>query len=231
MRRAIIIMGFAMIAAGVRASSTEEFYSDGSIGTGEYWSLVLIHDTPPNHTTVNMTGGWVDTGGTYDTSIFNMTGGKMYHLFSYESSTANLSGNDHSNPFAISAEDNSIINFSGIAKGSEVYVLNAAMMNITGGAIQDLSAYNSGVINIYAGDIFDVWAQDNTTVNIFGHDLIKTSTGGPLGWGYVQGIYNNQSSFNIYFSNSDAYSHVNLIPEPVTILLLGVGGLFLRKKD
>lgn len=220
-----------MIAAGVRAASTEWFYSDGSIGTGEYWSSAYIYDTPPNHTTVNMTGGEVDSMLTFNASIFNMTGGTMYHLYSYESSTVNLSGNDHSAPLAISASDNSIINFGGTAKCADVDVWNAATINITGGAIQDLSAYNSGVINIYAGDIFDVWARDNTTVNIFGHNLIKTSTGGPLGWGYVQGIYNNQSSFNIFFSNSDAYSHVNLIPEPITILLLSAGGLIFRKRN
>jgi hypothetical protein len=231
MRRAIIIMGFAMLAAGVQASSTEEFYSDGSIGTGEYWSSVAIYDTPPNHTTVNMTGGQVDTMSTYDTSIFNMTSGKMSHLYSYESSTVNISDNDHSSPFNISARDLSIINFSGTAKGEEVYALNSATINITGGTIDDLTAYNSGVINIYAGDISNIWAQDNTAVNILGCNLIKSLTGGQFGYGFVQGIYNNQSSFEIDFMGSDTYSHVNLIPEPITILLLGVGGLFLRKKD
>ena len=220
-----------MLAAGVQASSTEEFYSDGSIGTGEYWSSAYIYDTPPNHTTVNMTGGQVDTISTYDTSIFNMTSGKMSHLYSYESSTVNISGNDHSNPFNITAMNNSIINFSGTAQGEEVYAENAATINITGGTIDDLTTRNSGVINIYAGDISNVWAQDNTAVNVLGCNLVKSLTGGAYGYGFVQGIYNNQSSFDIDFRGSDTYSHVNLIPEPITMLLLSIGGILIRRRN
>ena len=229
MKKALITIGFAVLLVGGRTLA-KEFYSDGSIVGGEYWSSADIYDTPPNHTTVNMTGGEVFSMHTHDASILNMTGGIIDNLYSYESSTVNISGNDHSNPFNISAMNNSIINFSGTAQGEEMYAENSATINITGGTIDDLTAYNSGVINIYAGDILDVWAQDNTAVNVFGHNLIKSLTGGQFGYGFVQGIYNNQSSFDIDFRGSDTYSHVNLIPEPATILLFGTGGLIFRKR-
>jgi hypothetical protein len=248
MIKVIITIGLAvlLVNGSANAVGSKYFYSDGNIVTGDYWSSAYIYDTPPNHTTLNMSGGQVGsmstfnssvsniTNGTislmvsYDTSKLNITGGTMDNLLSLGSSIANISGGG---PSDISDRDHSVTNFSGTAEAINVNALDSATINITGGTINDLSAYNSGVINIYAGDIFDVWGQDNTAVNIFGHNLIKTSIGGAYGHGFVKGIYNNQTSFEIDFMGSDTYSHVNLIPEPITILLLGAGGLFLRKKD
>jgi hypothetical protein len=230
MRRTIITIGFAILLAGGQGLA-KDFYSDGNIVAGEYWGSASIYDTPPNHTTVNMSGGQVDTTSTFDTSIFNMTGGKMSHLYSYEFSTANISGNDHSNPFDIYARDQSVINFSGTVEATHAEAFNTAKINMYGGTIYNLSAFNGGAINIYGGDItFNIWAQDNAVINIFGYDLFKSPTGG-TGDGFVRGYYNDHSFFMFNFEGSETYSHVNLIPEPLTILLLGVGGLFLRKKD
>ena len=232
MKKALITIGIAvlLVNGSANAAGTKYFYSNGSVGTGEYWPSVYIYDTPPNHTTVNMSDGRVDTMSTFDNSIFNMTGGTVYNLYSYESSTVNISDNNHSSPFAISAGDNSTINFGGTAKGWEFDVLNLATMNITGGAIDDLTTCNSGVINIYAGDILDVWGQDSTVINIFGYNLLKVSTGGAYGHGFVHGYYGNNSYFDIDFMGSDTYSHVNLIPEPATLFLLALSGLSLRKR-
>jgi outer membrane protein assembly factor BamB len=179
-----------------------------------------------------MSGGEVfGTLYSYDKSIFNMTSGIVHNLYSYEFSTANISGNTPDSPFNIVAWDQSIINFSATAQAEQVYALNKARINITGGEIDALSAYNDGVINIYSGDIkFNVWAQDNAAINIFGYDLFKSPTGG-TGNGFVQGYYNDHSYFNFNFEGTATYSHVNLIPEPATILLLVAGGLFLRKKE
>ena len=230
MKRAIITIGLMALLLSGQAIA-KDFYADGNIITGEYWSSVYIYDTPPNHTTVNMSGGRVDTTSIFDASILNMTGGTMFHLFSYEFSTANISGNDSGSPLDIFARDNSIINFSGTAQGMEVQALNTAIINITGGAIEDLTVSNSGIINIYAGDILDALARDNAIINIFGHELVKWSSGGAFGCGFVQGYYNDNYFFNFSFRGSETYSHVNLIPEPTTILLLVAGGIFLRKKD
>jgi hypothetical protein len=236
----------ALLVAG--QGLAKDFYSDGNIMAGDLWDSVYIHDTLPNHTTVNMSGGQVFggiysynssilnlSGGqvntmlTYDTSILNMTGGRLSQLNLYENSRAYLSRNENTN-FDIYARDQSIINFSGTAQGTEVQALNTSIINISGGGIVDLTAYNIGVISIYGGNITNIGAQDNSIVNIFGYDLFKSSTGG-IGNGFVQGYFNDHSFFNIYFRVPDTYSHVNLIPEPITVLLLGVGGLFLRKKD
>jgi hypothetical protein len=230
MRMAIITIGLLLLLVGGQ-SSAKYFYSDGNIMAGDNWPSAFIYDTPPNHTTVNMSGGQVTSINTYDASILNMTGGILNNLYSFEFSTANVSGNDSGSRLDIQAGDNSIVNFSGTAQGMEVYALNAATINITGGTIEALTARNSGIINIYGGDIvFNVRAQDNAVINIFGYDLFKSPTGG-TGNGFVRGYYNDHSAFIFNFEGLETYSHVNLIPEPITILLLSAGGLFLRKKD
>jgi hypothetical protein len=266
MRRVMVVIGvLALLARG--GASAKDFYADGSIVTGDLWDSVYIHDTPPSHTTVNMTGGEVFGGlytyegsrfnlsagkvnamTTYDNSFLNMTSGTLSHLYSYwsstasisagtlnnlssyELSTANISGNNPDVPFDIYAWDQSIINFSGTAQALEVQALSNARINVTGGEITDLSAYSNGVVNIYAGDISHLWAQDNAAINIFGYDLFKSPSGG-TGNGFVSGYFNDHSYFNFNFDGTATYSHVNLIPEPATILLLVAGGLFLRKKE
>jgi hypothetical protein len=219
-----------LLLVGGRVSA-KEFYSDGNIMAGDNWPSASIYDTPPNHTTVNMSGGQVTSISTYDTSILNITGGILNNLYSFEFSTANISGNDSGSRLDIQAGDNSIVNFSGTIYSSYIYAVNSATINITGGTIGDLNAYNSGVINIYAGNISNAWAQDSAYINIYGQELIKIATEGAFGHGFVHGHYNNGTTFYFDLMSSETYSHVNLIPEPVTILLLGAGGLFLRKKD
>ncbi|MGD0077846.1 MAG: PEP-CTERM sorting domain-containing protein [Sedimentisphaerales bacterium] len=249
MGRIMRIMCLLVLLAGGRASA-KDFYSDGNIITGDLWDSVYIHDTLPSHTTINMTGGEVFGGmygydrstlnlsggrvnimSSYDNSILNMTAGILNNLYSYEYSTANISGNTLDGPFNISARDNSIINFSGTADADHVDAFNTVKLNILGGTINHISARNDGVLNIYSGDISNVWSQDNAVINVFGKELRKWPTGGAFGYGFVYGYYNDWSSFYFSLESTESYSHVNLIPEPATILLLVAGSLFLRKKE
>ncbi|MFH1370415.1 MAG: PEP-CTERM sorting domain-containing protein [Planctomycetota bacterium] len=233
MKRAIITITLVMMLAygSVNAAESKNFYSDGNIMPGEQWNAVSIFDTPPAHTTVNMSGGDVLSMYTYDASTLNMTDGSIDNLFSFEYSTVNVSGG-FLGYGSMSAREQSVINFSGTAEALNVDALNSARINVSGGIISSLDAFNDGILNIYGGDITDVWAQDNTIVNIFGHhDLMKISSGGIYGYGFVQGYYNDLSWFRFDLRGSETYSHINLIPEPATILLLVAGGIFLRKKE
>jgi hypothetical protein len=231
MRKTIITIGFAvlLISGSANALESKTFNSDGNIMPNEQWNAVSIYDTSPAHTTVNMSGGNVLSIFTYDASTLNMTGGSIDHFNSYEYSKVNITGGLFD---GLTAREHSIVTFSGNSEALNVHSLNDSTININGGTIRWLDADNDGIINIYGGNLTEVWTNENAIINIFGHhDLIKYSSGGMNGYGFVQGYYNNLSWFRFDFSSAETYSHVNLIPEPTAILLLGAGGLFLRKKN
>ena len=94
MRTAIITIGLAVLLLGGPAIAVEnkDFYSDGNIMPGEQWNIVNIYDTPPDYTTVDMSGGLVDNLIPHNYSIFNMTDGKIFTLIAFDNSTNNLSG-------------------------------------------------------------------------------------------------------------------------------------------
>ncbi len=229
MKRVILTIGLVLIAVNAPVQADTDFYSDGNIISGEEWATVNIYDTPPNHTTVNMFGGTVLDFFTYNASTLNIYAGSINNVISNDYSTLNISGVSVDD---IAALDHSVATLSGDIDVLNAYALNESKMNITGGAIGKLHAANEGIMNIYGGAIIEVGIHDNAFINIFGHhDLAKFSSGGQFGYGYVQGYYNDLSWFRMNFTSAEAYSHINLIPEPMTILLLGLGCLFIRKKE
>ena len=82
------------------------------------------------------------------------------------------------------------------------------------------------------GTIFDeISAWHLSVINIYGYDLFKSDSGGNNGVGWVSGYWMDDVAFNIDFYGSETYSHIVLIPEPLTIWLLGLGCLrFMRKR-
>jgi len=84
---------------------------------------------------------------------------------------------------------------------------------------------------MYGGLVTDsLNAWDSATVNIFGYDLVKTSSGGAYGYGQVYGYWFDDTPFTINLSTAETYSHITLIPEPTSLLLLALGGLLLKRK-
>lgn len=108
-----------------------------------------------------------------------------------------------------------------------------SIVNTYGGNVKQIINYYSGMVNIYGGNIDQLSSIDNGVVSLYAYDILYHSTGGGalgnLAW--IEGIYcRNNIPFSFCFSNEITYSHIRIIPEPITILLLGLGGLFLRRK-
>jgi hypothetical protein len=199
----------------------KDFYSSGQILPGEQWNYVSIYN---DGTIVDMSGGHIyEAVYTYNSSILNVTGGSMGYLVSLESSTANMSNGD---VYTIGAWDNATVNFSGNANAANFYACNYGTLNMIGGVVQRIGATDSGVINIYGGYISDCLGVSSTSIaNVYGHDLIKMPFGGSYGYGQVSGFWNNNKPFTIDLSGPDTYSRINLVPEPSTLFLLGIGCL------
>ena len=132
----------------------------------------------------------------------------------------------------IFVENNAVLDFlSGNAAG--LRVIHTATANIYGGSITyDLYTSDDSVTNVSLVDLKILSSAHNSVVNFYAYDVVFYSMGGINNEGYMAGtFYKDNVSFAIDFWNAETVSHVNIVPEPTTFLLLGLGGLLLRKRN
>lgn len=208
----------------VRAASTWYIYSDTNIVGGEPYNYVHIYDTLPNHTTVNMYGGFFDVMYTHNESTLNVYGGRT-EILAFDNSKINISSGILS---GANAYDNGIVNFSGSSE-SRYLATSGGTVNMTGGIVDSLRAGDSGTIYLSGGLITDDISA-SSTINIYGHDLFKTASGGRFGNGLVWGYLTDNSYICVDLYNAEAYDHINLIPEPASMLLLSLGFLLVKQR-
>ena len=108
--------------------------------------------------------------------------------------------------------------------------------NIYGGSVFLLGAAGSSRINIFGiGTVHDLYAEVDGTVTIHGSDFAIDGT--PVGYVELTGLLSGQLTGTLHNGdplNTGLYIFDNgkivLVPEPATLLLLGFGGLALRRK-
>jgi len=228
----ILVVTVLLGAANVPAYPNWDIYNDTDIYDGNY-GLINIYDTPPDHTTVNMYGGSADFISTYDASTFNVMGGSS-DIEALDFSVINVSGGDIG---YIKAWSYATVNFFDNDGSTSLGAEDFANIYVKGGNIGNLHAHQSGVIYVYAGYMSghagaasSITADDFSAINIYGHDLFKTSSGGTYGYGQVSGFLMDDTYICVDLYNPEAYLHVNLIPEPATFILFGIGSLILLRK-
>jgi hypothetical protein len=130
----------------------------------------------------------------------------------------------------------------------EIWMYNDCTLDIFGGDIYRLTAYDTTITDWYDGVMDDLWVRDYSTVNIYGgvldtlvatensvinlfaYDVICHPTGGYYDRGWVEGKYlDNDLYFSYDLIHMDSISHINVVPEPTTLLLVCLGTILLKK--
>jgi hypothetical protein len=194
---------------------TARFYDDGIIQDGDGYLQAYSY----NQAKVDMLGGFVQGGfWVRDSSTLNMYGGSIgYMLDVRDTSTANIFAGTIM--YGLTSEESSLV-------------------NVFGGTLGYMNGYGSPTINVSGGGILDdvaVQSDFDGEINIYGYDFFYDPDGGNWNGGQLTGVWENSKPFSMDFRNvggKTTYDYVvlHVIPEPVTILLLGLGLVVVRKR-
>jgi len=200
----VVMLFFGFYTPEAQGTSIS-FYSDGTIDEPNVYMNVGIW----NDATVDMYGGAVTNDlAVNDESTFNLWGGLASEIY-----------------------NNSMVNIYGGEVTSTIAMGPSTITNIYGGTIttswSTFYVSTSATLNIYGGNInvggCSFWGDK--TVNIYGYGFDYDP-----GSYVLTGFLADDSPFTLNDVDNDEYQRINLIPEPGTVLLLGLGGLALLRK-
>ncbi len=184
---------------------------------------------------------------TYSSGIHNIDYSISDPFFAKGSATINLLSGGYLE-YYLRAEDYSQINLLGGTVKNQLYAYEYSVVDISSGNVKYLYTYDNSEAEISGGSMLEVGTRGSSQVDIIGGSIVNnliswensqiTVFGSgfnfPLGEitasdGTLTGTLMNGDAINarFYIYND---SSIMLVPEPATLLLLGLGGLLLRKR-
>jgi len=134
----------------------------------------------------------------------------------------------------------------------ELQTYNNVTVRMYDGGVNQFSMYDNSNLSMYGpGSVDSLNLYENATAFLYGGWIMSelyidpASTGvvklyaefdrfepyGPNGKGHLYGNWiSDESPFSVYLSSDGAYSKVQFIPEPASLLLLGLGAIAISRK-
>jgi hypothetical protein len=212
MKKVIILLIFTLLYG--QAYALVAFIEDGEVKSGDNFDYVQTF----NDAVLNVTGGSINISlSVFGNNTINVTGGYINGLSSNSGSSA-------------------VFNIYSGANINNFTVGPFAYASISGGNIQTLNV-SSGITNLTGGNIAN-YLIAYTETNIYGYGFNYNVSAGAYGGGQLTGFWLDDTPFVIDLKNYgggdepiySTYDNLNLVPEPATLALFGLGGLLLRRR-
>jgi len=217
--------------------------------------LWVDHESPGTGTSLNIVpGGKISRLTAYEDSIIRINGGSISYSSSNMPDSGSLLAHDSSqiimeygsvNKYFDLADNSRAIIYGG-SIGNRLHVGNGAQATVYNAGIARLGATQSGNVEFWDGSISsEIYAGHNATITIHGSDFMLD--GNPVEYSTLTSLYgglyydepvrylsaNTMSGGTItakLYIGGGAEVILSSIPEPATLLLLGMGGLLIRKR-
>jgi len=119
--------------------------------------------------------------------------------------------------------------FGGIVGKLETW--DYSIGNIYGGQIDWLFTKDSSIVHIHGGTSDWLGAFQDSSVYLYAYDVTYHLTGGLENRPWLEGTYyKNDIPFSFTLYDEYSYSHLAIVPEPATLLLLLFGSMLLKKR-